>query len=239
VYIHTNRFRNGLNNRTIRESFMLEKICEHCNSKFTLLKAGKKELKRRFCGPICSRRWAANNRSDSWRKKASEAKKGANNPMFGVSLKHPNSLANLVRGYWEGKTMSKESNLKRSQSMAGKSFWTKESKEKFVQTGIDQGRFWKSDDPEYIEFKKYRRKVYYWTNKNDLTALPNSNRRGKTDYHLDHKYSITEGFYKKVPPKVIGSIHNLEFIPAADNVAKGIKCSITLEELYELQRSRN
>jgi hypothetical protein len=212
---------------------MLEKICEHCNNKFTLLKAGKKELKRRFCGPICSRRWAANNRSDSWRKKASDAKQGENNPMFGVSLKHPNSLANLARGYWEGKTMSEESNKKRSLSSIGK-IMKPESIAKMIQTKIDRGIFWKPDDPMYTEFKKYRRKVYYWTSKNDLTVLSNSNRRSKTDYHLDHKYSITEGFYKKVPPKVIGSIHNLEFIPALDNVTKGIKCSITVEKLYEL-----
>ena len=148
---------------------MLEKICEHCNNKFTLLKAGKKELKRRFCGPICSRRWAANNRSDSWRKKASDAKQGENNPMFGVSLKHPNSLANLARGYWEGKTMSEESNKKRSLSSIGK-IMKPESIAKMIQTKIDRGIFWKPDDPMYTEFKKYRRKVYYWTSKNDLTV---------------------------------------------------------------------
>jgi hypothetical protein len=217
---------------------MLEKICECCNNKFILPKAGKKELKRRFCGPICSRRWAANNRSDRWRKKASEAKQGENNPMFGVTQTHPNSLANLARGYWKGKTMSEESNLKRSQSMVGKSFWTEESKKKFVQTGIAQGRFWKPDDPKYLEFKKYRRKVYYWTSKNDLTVLENHDKRGLLDYHLDHMYSITEGFRNNVPPKIIGSIYNLKFIHYKENTSKNIKCSITLEKLYELQCSR-
>ena len=46
--------------------------------------------------------------------------------------------------------------------------------------------------------------------------------------------NITEGFKNKVSPKVIGSIYNLEFIPYNVNTAKGIKCSITLEELNEL-----
>ena len=61
-----------------------------------------------------------------------------------------------------------------------------------------------------------------------------SNVRKRFGYHLDHKYSITEGFKNKVPPKVIGSIYNLEFIPYNVNVSKGTKCSIKLEELYVL-----
>ena len=214
---------------------MLEKICKNCNHSFSLPRAGKKEQARLFCGPICSRRWAANNRSETWKQKASAAKQGKNNPKFGVIQNHPNSLANLTRNTWTGKHQSVESNEKRSNSMKGKSSWTEESKKKYIQTGINQGRFWKPDDPEYIEFKKYRRKVYYWTSKNNLTLLENYNKRSKDGYHLDHKYSIAEGFKNKVPPKIIGNISNLEFLLYTENIKKGTKCSITLEKLYELQ----
>jgi hypothetical protein len=218
---------------------MLEKVCEHCQEKFTLPSLAKKFLQRRFCGPICSRRWAANNRSDSWKQKASIAKQGENNPMFGIKhtdeSKEKISQSGLGKtGYWTGKSMSDESNQKRSQSLQG----IKRSKntiEKIKQTKIEKGTWWKPDDPQYNEFKKYRRKVYYWTSKNDLSILENFDRRGLLDFHLDHKYSITEGFKNKVPPKIIGSIHNLQFIPYTENVSKGIKCSITLEELYGLQ----
>jgi hypothetical protein len=153
--------------------------------------------------------------------------------MFGISQVHPNSLANLNRKGSTGKTQSEESNRKRSESLTGRKM-SKESIQKMIQTKISKGIFWKPDDPKYVEFKKYRRKVYYWTSKNDLTTLENYNRRGLLDFHLDHKYSITEGFKNGVPPKVIGSIHNLHFIPCTENVSKGIKCSITLEELYAL-----
>jgi NUMOD3 motif len=217
---------------------MLVKICEQCTNKFTLPKAGKKEQARRFCGPICSRRWAANNRSDTWKKKASIAKQGENNPMFGISQSNPNSLANLTRSAWTGKQHSLESNKKRSKSLTG----IKRSKEtinKIRQTKLSKGIIWKPDDPEYLEFKKYRRKVYYWTSKNDLTLLENYDKRGKIGYHLDHKYSIAEGFRNKVPPKIIGSIDNLEFLLYTDNVKKGTSCSITLEKLYGLQSSRH
>jgi hypothetical protein len=76
--------------------------------------------------------------------------------------------------------------------------------------------------------------VYYWTNKNDLSMLENNDKRSRSGYHLDHKYSITEGFSNNIPPKIIGSLGNLEFIPAIDNGIKGTKCSITKETLYEL-----
>ena len=213
---------------------MLEKICEYCQIKFTLPSHIQKYLKRRFCGPICSRRWAANNRSDSWKQKASLAKQGENNPMFGVSQTNPNSLSNLIRNAWTGKKQPTEANKKRAKKLIG----IKRSQEtinKTRQTKIDKGIFWKPDDSEYLEFKKYRRKVYYWTSKNDLTQLENYNKRGRVGFHLDHKYSITEGFKNKVPPKVIGSIDNWEFICYTDNLSKGTKCSITLEKLYGLQ----
>ena len=109
-----------------------------------------------------------------------------------------------------------------------------ESIKKMIQTKIDKGIFWKKDDPEYTEFKKYRRKVYYWTSKNDLTKLENYDKRSRNGYHLDHKCSIAEGFKNKVPPKIIGSIDNLEFLLYTDNIKKGTSCSITLEKLYEL-----
>ena len=213
---------------------MLEKVCEHCQEKFTLPSLAKKFLRRRFCGPICSRRWAANNRSVTWREKASLAKQGKNNPMYGVSLKHPNSLANLKRDAWKGKKQPLEANRKRSESLRGRKM-SKESIQKAIKTKIDRGLIWKPDDTQYSEFKKYRRKVYYWTVKNDLSILENFDRRGLLDFHLDHKYSITEGFKNGVPPKIIGSMPNLHFISYIENVKKGTKCSITLEELYGLQ----
>ena len=213
---------------------MLEKICKNCNNTFSLPRAGKKEQARLFCGPICSRRWTANNRSETWKQKASLAKQGEKNPMFGVSQNNPNSLANLTRSAWTGKHQSVESNEKRSNSMKGKSSWTEESKKKYIQTGIEQGRFWKPDDPEHVEFKKYRRKVYYWTSKNNLNVLENSDKRGRGRYHLDHKYSITKGFLDNIPPKILGCIHNLEMLTHKKNIVKNSKCSISKEKLLDL-----
>jgi hypothetical protein len=160
---------------------MLEKVCKQCNVNYTLPNLHKKNLNRQFCGPVCSRRWAANNRSDSWKEKASVAKQGQNNPMFGISFKHPNSLANLSRDYWEGKNLSDNHKQKISKGGLGR-IVSEESKRKTRETRIAKGQIYPPDSPMYAEFKKYRRKVHYWSEKNDLSALENYKKRSKTGY---------------------------------------------------------
>ena len=54
---------------------------------------------------------------------------------------------------------------------------------------------------------------------------------GINAYNLDHKFSVAEGFKEKVHPAVIGHYCNLEILPVLDNIRKGRKCSMTLEEL--------
>lgn len=58
------------------------------------------------------------------------------------------------------------------------------------------------------------------------------NKRGK-DWHLDHIYSVSQGYLNNVPINVVGDITNLRIIPAIDNIRKGLKCNKTLESLYE------
>lgn len=92
------------------------------------------------------------------------------------------------------------------------------------------------------EWDKYVHLVWYYTNKNDLTTLDGHDRRGRVDlndeaYHLDHIVSITDGFNKNVPPEIIGSICNLRFIPANDNMKKKQKSHMSINELYELYQT--
>jgi len=95
------------------------------------------------------------------------------------------------------------------------------------------------DYNEYVKllpaYKKYWNSVISITNKQPIDGLINSDKRGFTGvngaYHLDHKFSIFEGFKQGVDPELIGNITNLEFIPWEENLSKGSNCSITLEEL--------
>ncbi len=87
------------------------------------------------------------------------------------------------------------------------------------------------------EYKKYKRLVYKITNQQNINTLINFDKRGLTGhigaYHLDHKYSIVEGFKNSINPEIIGNIKNLEFIPWEDNLKKKNKCSITRTELIK------
>ena len=58
----------------------------------------------------------------------------------------------------------------------------------------------------------------------------NNNVRG-SEYHLDHRYSLYEGFINNVSPKIIGGYKNLEIIEKYKNLSKGKKCSINLNEI--------
>ena len=75
------------------------------------------------------------------------------------------------------------------------------------------------------------------TKKQSINNLLGHEKRGVSGcigaYHLDHKFSILEGFKKNINPLVIGNVKNLEFIPWIDNIKKRTNCTITLEELIK------
>ena len=100
-------------------------------------------------------------------------------------------------------------------------------------------RYRGSNYDEYIEslseYMKYRKEVLSITNKQKINTLIGYDKRGtyknNEAYHLDHKYSIIEGFKNKISPEIIGEIKNLEFIPWKENLKKRTKCSITIKQL--------
>ena len=53
------------------------------------------------------------------------------------------------------------------------------------------------------------------------------------NYHLDHRFSKKQGFKQNILPQIIGSIYNLEYLPASENIKKQDNCSITIDELAE------
>lgn len=75
------------------------------------------------------------------------------------------------------------------------------------------------DYKEYLnnlsKYEKYRSDVMKITYQQKISELPNYNKRGISGidnaYHLDHKFSILEGFKQGIEPEIIGNIENLEF----------------------------
>ena len=91
---------------------------------------------------------------------------------------------------------------------------------------------------EYTNFQLYYRMVlkFQYKFKEEIKKLENFDKRGHANkgmYHLDHKFSIYEGFKQNIPPYIIGNICNLEMIIGRNNLSKNRKCSITKEELFK------
>lgn len=85
-----------------------------------------------------------------------------------------------------------------------------------------------------MSIKEYQKSVWRYTNKSyrEEKQLLDPNNIRSTDWHVDHKFSISEGYRNNVAPEIIGHIANLRMLDRHTNCAiKGSKCSITLNEL--------
>ena len=52
-------------------------------------------------------------------------------------------------------------------------------------------------------------------------------------YHIDHIYSVADGFRNNIDPMIVSSMINLRVITSGENFRKGSKSDIKLEELLE------
>jgi hypothetical protein len=86
------------------------------------------------------------------------------------------------------------------------------------------------------EAERYYLAVVTATKKSWKTEFYRINPKGlerSRDLHLDHIYSIAEGFANNIPPEIIGHWTNLRLLPKLDNSSKGANCHKTIEQLYE------
>jgi len=113
--------------------------------------------------------------------------------------------------------------------------------EKIRNSHVNSGN-WVSDE-ERSDLEKYRLQVkkisarsyhdhYYKINPNNL-------KRSRYQYHLDHIFSVEEGFKNNIPPEVIGHWTNLRMLWHLDNSKKNTKCHKTINELYEDYAQKN
>lgn len=88
------------------------------------------------------------------------------------------------------------------------------------------------DPKDITEYEKYRREVWKFSNQQFVEYYyqinPTNIKRG-THFHLDHKYSIQQGWQNNVSPEIIGGWKNLQLLPAKHNQSKSNKCSVALE----------
>ncbi len=184
------------------------------------------EAKNSAIGDIISKATTGNH----WRQKDPEKSKKANNK-FSDGLKSGNHKP------WEERNRDYKTSL-----AAARKTWMEKygvdnpSKCPKIQQKLSEAatkRYSGVDRTEinqyYKEVKKITKRSWkkYWhlINQSGVTRSP--------DWHLDHIFSIREGFSNSIPAEIIGHWTNLRIIAREQNSSKGSDCHKTKEQLYE------
>lgn len=125
-----------------------------------------------------------------------------------------------------------EVHLKRKEAYALRSKDQRErTREQTHNTRIVNGTSLPNDHPTVMgTLKQYTRRVRYLTNKN-VALVEELSKSRSMSLHIDHQYSIFDGFKHQVPPQKIAHLANLRLLSATENSSKNLKSSITLKEL--------
>lgn len=107
--------------------------------------------------------------------------------------------------------------------------------EKTRRTRIDNGT--QINDELVTNFRQYKKVVINRTftiyNNNKELVNPTNLIRGKKQYHIDHMYSIKQGFLNNIPIEIITHPYNLHMIHYKDNLVKQDSCWIEIDELLK------
>lgn len=85
-------------------------------------------------------------------------------------------------------------------------------------------------EAQWKEFRKYGRSCRKLSQQ---WAKDNGYEIGQQTFHVDHIYSIRDGFVNKISPLILSHPVNLRILDAKENSSKGGKSEMTLEELLE------
>jgi hypothetical protein len=185
------------------------------------------EAKNKAIGKIISKSTTDNH----WRQKDSEKSKKANE-------KFSTGFKNGEHKPWEDRNRDYVSSL----AAARKTWMTKygvdnPSKCPAIQQKLSKSALDRYSGTDRTLTEEYYNAVRLITNKNWYEHFHKLNGEGPNkrsrDFHLDHIYSIAEGFKSNIPPEIIGHWTNLRLIPKIENSSKGGKCHKTREQLYE------
>ena len=63
---------------------------------------------------------------------------------------------------------------------------------------------------------------------------PDNLDRGIYTNHIDHIYPVIEGWKNKIDPKIISQYKNLKLIDSYDNLSKGERTDITIDDFFKM-----
>lgn len=184
------------------------------------------EAKNKGVGKIISKATTGNH----WRQKDIDKAKKANE-------KFSNGFRNGEHKPWEDRNRDYESSL-----AAARKTWLKKygvdnpSKYPAIQQKLSSAALNRYSDIDRPALQKYYLEVINITKKswkNHFIKINPNGLQRSNELHLDHNYSISEGFKNNIPPEIIGHWTNLRLIPKIENSSKGSRCHKTKEQLYE------
>jgi len=118
--------------------------------------------------------------------------------------------------------VSKAESVKKVLSEQRSDYWAEVYKnKKFTVDGLTRNQYSRRCH-QYAETQYYRHQQ----------LIDPDNKRSK-HWHVDHIYSVTDGFLNDVPINVVSDISNLRLISDQDNYKKHKKSDKTLDQLYE------
>ena len=108
--------------------------------------------------------------------------------------------------------------------------------DRWVINNYESGIWVKPEDKDDLSHYRVKVAKVMYKYKDDIKKLDNFEKRGHANkgmYHLDHKFSVIEGFKQNIPPYIIGHINNLEMLIGRNNLVKNRKCSIDKDVLID------
>ena len=102
-----------------------------------------------------------------------------------------------------------------------------------------------ASEEDYLKYKSYKRSVRKATSKtlkvHGAKKFGKDWRKYKKDnnLHVDHIYSVREAFDNDVKISKVSNINNLRLIPAYDNLSKGKRSDMSLDELNTLIKTNH
>ena len=109
----------------------------------------------------------------------------------------------------------------------------------FINASNSNSYNWKNYSKEEInQFNTYKANVTQLTRQNYIKYYyyvnPNKLPRGRNLYHLDHIFSVRDGFDIRVSPEIVASPSNLQMLSEKENISKSSRSDMSKEILYEL-----
>lgn len=229
-----------------KENSKIKLNCEYCNEEFTSYKSSK----RKYCSAKCSNKAIGQSKKDNRIKLTCNICNGKYKVIPHRVEKSKTCSRKCAQKYAARKqktnrveliclNCNKEyevnNYLKNISKFCSRKCIDEYKKKSQIGEGNPNFGNYKYTEEQYNEWMKYRQaarsKSYRIYKKFKDIINPLNLKLGKRAYHLDHKYSIHDGFHNKVPVSLISGLKNLQILSYQENLRKGTKSEIEINEL--------